>query len=146
MLAEEQAAFTERLTQLQEVTRGKKTVLCIGRLLMYYHPKAVLETIRLLQLNLTAIILLQTYGEKDKADMLAVVRQYSDVDVYDNVAGEPFLQEADIVLTTHELQNKYLKQLFLPMLPKAGRAGEIEFMEAVYRTLCSRIKGGLTYV
>ncbi len=80
--------------------------------------------------------------------MLAVVRQYSDVDVdvYDNVAGEPFLQEADIVLTTHELQNKYLKQLFLPMLPKAGRAGEIEFMEAVYRTLCSRIKGGLTYV
>lgn len=148
VLAEEQAAFTERLTQLQEVTRGKKTVLCIGRLLMYYHPKAVLETIRLLQLNLTAIILLQTYGEKDKADMLAVVRQYSDVDVdvYDNVAGEPFLQEADIVLTTHELQNKYLKQLFLPMLPKAGRAGEIEFMEAVYRTLCSRIKGGLTYV
>ena len=60
--------------------------------------------------------------------------------------GETLLQEAELVLTTHELQNRQLKQIFLPMLPRVGTKGELDFMEMIYRRLCSKIKGGLSYV
>ncbi|MBQ7317337.1 MAG: hypothetical protein IJW91_00215, partial [Phascolarctobacterium sp.] len=62
--------------------------------------------------------------------------------VYTNIDGEALLKEADLVLTTHELQDKNVKQIFLPMLPKVGTNGEIEFMQAIYRVLCSRHGGG----
>lgn len=146
ILAEELTFFNERLSTLQKITQGKKVVLCIGRLLMYYHPAAVLETIKLLKLNLTGIILLDMYSAEDKQEMLDTVKSCTDVEIFSPAEGENLLREADLVLTTHELQNKVLKQIFLPMLPKVGITGELEFMHIIYQTLCSRIKGGIRYV
>ena len=50
------------------------------------------------------------------------------------------------MLTTHELQNKEARQIFLPMLPQVAVAGEVKMMQGIYQSLCSRLKGGVRYV
>lgn len=65
----------------------------------------------------------------------------------DRETGARLAGEADIVLTTHEIQGRGLRQIFLPMLPQAGIGAMVRMMEAIYRTLCSRqARGGIRYV
>lgn len=146
VLAEEQKLFANRLQDYLKVTSKKKTVLCIGRLLQYFHPEAVLTTIRLLQLDLMGVVLLDAYDPKEKQKMVQELGKHPELRLYSAEEGEALLEEAELVLTTHELQNKQIKQIFLPMLPRVGTRGELDFMELIYRRLCSRIKGGLSYV
>lgn len=145
-LLQEKQHFDAALAKYLPVTKGKRVVLCIGRLLKYFHPESVLETIRLLQLDLTGIILLDAYDKDEREKMLQALAPAVQTQIYSADAGEPLLEAADLVLTTHELQNESIKQIFLPMLPKVGTTGELEFMELIYRRLASRIKGGLSYV
>ena len=145
-LLQEKQHFDAALAKYLPVTKGKRVVLCIGRLLKYFHPESVLETIRLLQMDLTGIILLDAYDKAEREKMLQALAPAVQTQIYSAAAGEPLLEAADLVLTTHELQNESIKQIFLPMLPKVGTTGELEFMELIYRRLASRIKGGLSYV
>ena len=145
-LLQEKQHFDAALAKYLPVTKGKRVVLCIGRLLKYFHPESVLETIRLLQMDLTGIILLDAYDKAEREKMLQALAPAVKTQIYSAAAGEPLLEAADLVLTTHELQNESIKQIFLPMLPKVGTTGELEFMELIYRRLASRIKGGLSYV
>ena len=142
VLVEEKLDLEHSLEKFLPVTANRKTVLCIGRWLMYFHPEAVLGTIKNLQLDLTGIILLDAYEEAYRKEMEDALRMYTTVPIYSNLNGEDLLKNAEVVLTTHELKDKTIKQIFLPMLPKVGTQGEIEFMRAIYRTLCSRHSGG----
>ena len=100
-----------------------------------------------LQLDLRGIVLLDALEAGYFEEMVATLRKYTDVPICSNLDGEKLLQEADVVLTTHELQDKNLKQVFLPMLPKVGTRGEIEFMQVIYKVLCSKhSSGGMVYV
>lgn len=147
VLVKEHLALQKDLEQFLPVTRSRRTVLCIGRWLMYFHPDAVLGTIKNLQLDLQGIILLDAYEEAYRQEMVQALKMYTDVPIYTNVDGEDLLKNAEVVLTTHELQDKNIKQIFLPMLPKVGTQGELEFMRVIYRVLCSRhTGGGMVYV
>lgn len=143
---EEEAALQQEINRMLPVTKGKKTVLCIGRIVKFFHPEAILETIKLLQLDLTGIVILDAYMGKDKDEMIELVASCSSAPIYNAQEGEELLAQAELVLTTHELQSSAAKQIFLPMLPLVATAGELLMMHAVYHSLCSRLKGGLTYV
>lgn len=142
----ERERLQSRLQRYLPVTAGKKTVLCIGRLIKYFHPGAILQTINLLKLDLQGIIILDAYMGGEQQEMLQVVKECSSVPTYNTADGEELLLQSDLVLTTHELQNKDIKQIFLPMLPIIGVAGELEMMDGIYRCLCSHLKGGMRYV
>ncbi len=145
LLDSERERLRQGVRRFAKVTEAKKAALCIGRLLMYYDPEATLATIKTLGLELLGVILLDAYTAKEREAVLQTVRKYTDVPVYNTAEGESCLQDADIILTTHELQDKSLKQLFIPMIPMVGFTGELEFMEAIYRALCSRHRGGMIY-
>ena len=145
-LLHERERFTVKYAEYLGTTKGKRIVLCIGRLLKYFHPAAVLSTIKLLQLDLKGIILLDAYSDTEREEMLTEIKKYTSVPIYSAGESDSLIRQADAVLTTHEFQNKKVKQIFLPMLPKVGIAGELKFMQTIYRTLCSRIQGGVRYV
>lgn len=144
---QERQSLLHGLSKYLLVTRGKTTVLCIGRWLMYFHPAGILEIIKMLQLDLKGIILLDAYDEAHRKEMLELIRRCTDKPIYSTKDGEELLSQADLVLTTHELQNPELKQIFLPMLPQVGTTGALHFMEIIYRTIRSRLQqGGVVYV
>lgn len=78
--------------------------------------------------------------------MVQLVKDSCDYPVYDIHDGEALLHEAELVLTTHELQVRDAKQIFLPMLPLVALTGELKMMRGIYQALCSRLKGGMLYV
>lgn len=147
LIWQERQRLLQGLNKYLPVTKGKKTVLCIGRWLIYFHPAGVLETIKTLQLDLQGIILLDAYDEEHKREMLNMLKAYTNKPIVDTKEGEKLLRDAELVLTTHELKHPELKQIFLPMLPQVGISGELHFMDVIYRTLRSRLKqGGVIYV
>lgn len=147
LIKEEEEYLCSAIKKYLPYTSNKKVVLCIGRLLEYFEPGAVLEIIDKLHLDLRSIVLLNAYDEKSRNQMKAAIEKYTDVCIFSDEISENLLDGIDLVLTTHELKNKNIKQLFLPMLPNVGTAGELNLMQAVYRILCSKIThGGIIYV
>lgn len=146
-----EAAERERLHRALEryrpSTEGKTAVLCLGRWLRYFQPDTILETTSLLGLHVTGISLLDGYTPAEREKMEQAVRSCTTLPLVDRETGARLAGEADIVLTTHEIQGRGLRQIFLPMLPQAGIGAMVRMMEAIYRTLCSRqARGGIRYV
>lgn len=145
----EDQRLKKALEQYLPVTKDKKVVLCLGRSLEYFHPQETLEMLRLLEVDLEAVILLDAYNSKEKQEMEDVVKGPVQCPVLSQgeAEAEKILKETELVLTTHELKLGYKKQIFIPMVPRVGINGLLAFMEVIYRLLCSRIEnGGTTYV
>ena len=143
VLHEERETFYRQVQSFTALTKGKKAILCIGRWLMYFDPTTVIKTMERLELDFLGVVMLNAFDDDEhRLEMEAVVRQCTDVPIYSYQEGSALLQQADIVLSTHELQEPNIKQIFLPMLPKVGTKGEKDFMQAIQRTLCSRTQGG----
>lgn len=143
---EEVLHMQQELQKMLPVTQGRKTVLCIGRLVKFFHPGAILETIKMLELDLQGVIVLDSYMGKERDEMVRLVQECCNYPIYNIHDGEALLQKAELVLTTHELQVQDGKQIFLPMLPLVAKAGELTMMQGIYHALCSRLKGGMLYV
>ena len=147
LIEKEKEATQKQIQKLLPITQNKKTLLCVGRLLKYFQPAMFIQTLQRLHMDVTGIVILDAYLPKEREEMLAALRKCaSNIPLYNAAEGEELMCEADIVLTTHELQNKDIKQVFLPMLPIVGITGELNFMQGLCRSLCSRLKGGLSYV
>lgn len=147
LIAVEEENFYKELNEIRKNTAGKKTVLCIGRLPIYYNPDKTMETIELLQVDLQSVVLLNAYDETNRNKMLEMIKSCTDVPIVAADEADKLLKEAEIILTTHELEDRSLRQIFLPMLPLVGITGELRLMRAINRTAKSRIKrGGVVYV
>lgn len=147
LIEKEKEAIEKQIQKLLPITQNKKTLLCVGRLLKYFQPAMFIQALQRLHMDLTGIVILDAYLPKEREEMIAALRKCAgSIPLYNAAEGEQLMREADIVLTTHELQNKDIKQVFLPMLPIVGITGELNFMQGLCRSLCSRLKGGLSYV
>lgn len=147
LIEKEEERIRRACERFLPVTRKKKAVIVIGRWLVYFQPESILEIAGLLELDVRGIILLSSYPEKEREKMEAAIHACTDIPVISEKDGDSLAAEAEVILTTHELHGIEKKQLFLPMIPKAGAEGAIEYMQAVYRCLCSRqVKGGISYI
>lgn len=125
---------------------GRKAVVCIGRLVEYFDPSWVIELIGKTGLELQGIILFEGYAQKDRNGMENLIKSICDKPIYSSREGEALIGNTDIVLTTHEIATDGIKQLFLPMLPRAGANGEIELMKKMSHVFSRKgLKGGIIY-
>lgn len=147
-VAQERAKLIAYADKVKNITQGKRCVVCIGRMLTYFHPGGVLETLRRLEMQVEAIVLFDNYNARERKKMVDAVTAQCQAPIINQAEGQNLLDTADLVLTTHEItNNQELRQIFLPMLPLVGTSGEIEFMDCIYKTLCRRgEKGGIVYV
>ncbi|MDD4320096.1 MAG: nitrogenase component 1 [Acidaminococcaceae bacterium] len=134
------------LSVAREKLRDKKIVICIGRQIEYFRPEWLMEILQLSEIVPLGVILLDSYTTKDRAHMEEAIKNCTNMDVFNQVEGAKIVDAADIILTTHEIENYNARQLFLPMLPTVGVTGMIKLINNIIKIACRHgNKGGIVY-
>ena len=153
VIAREEKRLYDFTATILSVTKNKKAALGIGRGPRWYNPAETLDTVRRMQMDITAIVI---YDNKlmaeEKETVITAVEDWKassrlpDIPVITDGDYQQYLAEADVLLTTDEIMNNPVKQFFIPMVPLAGTDGEILVMRTIYRLLCRYgNKGGIAY-
>lgn len=145
-IAAEEQAFAAAVEQARKVLAGKKIVYCVGRLAQYFQPEIDLALLKRLGIQLLGIQLFDCYPDTERQLLLQRLQACTAAPVLEGVAAEMALQDADFVLTTHELLSADIKQVYTLFLPGAGWQGERDLMRAMTRIVCRQAsRGGLVY-
>lgn len=148
LVQEEEARLHEALSSMRRASAGKTAVIGIGRPAVYYDPADTVRMLRHMGMKTGAVIFYDNVGEKDRAayeKQLAGEKEIPLLSMGED--GQKAIDSSDVLLTTHEILNTSVRQLFIPMISPVGISGEIAFMKALYRLLCRYgRKGGMAYV
>lgn len=143
---EEEQRFMAYIDEAAKTLRGKKVVYCAGRAAEFFQPQTTLFLIEKLGMKLLGI---ELFDSQDKEGMLKKeekLRALTDAPILSGDAFEKAVMESDVVLTTHELVNTNVRQVFLPCVAGAGWTGEKEVMDAMVRVMHRALsRGGLIY-
>lgn len=152
-LAQAEAEQNERLqghvAQCRPALQGVKVVFCIGRPLFAAELAWITELLELAGVKLTGVVLFSSLSAEQENTLRQELSQYpayAALPLAGEQAGGPLLQAADLLVTTHELEDETKRQLFLPMLPPLGVGGLISLLGKLAR-LAKRSgqQGGVIY-
>lgn len=145
-IKEEEKRLAEQLEKIKQKLKGVRTVLCLGRSLLHFHPAWVLEFLNLAEVSLEGIVLLDSLNEQQKEEMKKELQKQTKASIFLQSEGEKVLSTVDIVVTTQELADYTKRQLFLPILPPAGVSGLL-FLIQKFTRLVQRPgeRGGIIY-
>lgn len=123
-----------------------RVVLCIGRPLIHLQPDWTLELLDLAGVKPEAIVLFNGLTQEQKTALRQELKQHTAAPIVEENEGEAMLETADILVTTHELEDETKRQLYLPVLPPLGAGGLIELLNKLAR-LAKRSgwQGGVQY-
>jgi len=147
-IAAEEAAFAVTVEKVRADLAGRRCALAIGRDLTWFQPEIILRLLKKAGVLLTGIVLLDSFLPERRAVMEEELRRRTDASIHyeGDVAAENVLHAADFVLTTHELVDAKLRQIFLALLPSVGWSMECQLLDDM-RLILHRheSRGGLIY-
>jgi len=146
VIMQQSARLQQQMIQHSADLAGIKVVICIGRPLQHFQPEWVIELLELAKVDIKGIVLFSGLTGEQKKTMGQELKKYTDVPVFEEEEGESIIEAADILVTTHELEDETKRQFFLPMLPPFGVGGMIQQFNKLAR-LARRPegKGGILY-
>ncbi len=152
VICQEEERLKDYVKSILPVTENKKAVLGIGRGPRWYNPAETLNTMRRMQMEISAVILYDKLTDEEKDTVIDAVEdwkktaQLPDIPLIADGNYTDCLEQADVLLTTDELPGNPVKQFFIPMVPLAGTDGELIVIRTIYRLLCRYgNKGGIAY-
>ena len=144
----EEASFVAAVEKARNDLAGRRCALAIGRDLTWFQPEIVLRLLDKAGIELDGIVLLDCFMPERRAVMEEELQRRTDVPIHHegDVAAEELLRRVDFVLTTHELVDTKLRQLFLALLPSVGWSMERRLLDDMRRILHRHeSRGGLIY-
>ncbi|WP_313993397.1 nitrogenase component 1 [uncultured Selenomonas sp.] len=147
-IAAEEERFAAAVEKARTDLAGHRCALAIGRDLSWFDPRIILRLLAQAGILPIGIVLLDTFLPERRAVMEAELRRLTDAPVYaeGDDAAEEMLHAADFVLTTHELVDVKLRQLFLALMPSVGWSMERTLLDDMRRVLHRHeSRGGLIY-
>ncbi|WP_102493804.1 nitrogenase component 1 [Selenomonas felix] len=144
----EEASFAAAVEKARNDLAGRRCALAIGRDLTWFQPEIVLRLLDKAGIELIGIVLLDCFMPERRAVMEEELQRRTDVPIHHegDVAAEELLHRVDFVLTTHELVDTKLRQLFLALLPSVGWSMERRLLDDMRRILHRHeSRGGLIY-
>ena len=144
----EEASFVAAVEKARNDLAGRRCALAIGRDLTWFQPEIVLRLLDKAGIELIGIVLLDCFMPERRAVMEEELQRRTDVPIHHegDVAAEELLHRVDFVLTTHELVDTKLRQLFLALLPSVGWSMERRLLDDMRRILHRHESwGGLIY-
>lgn len=147
-IAAEEEGFAAAVEKARADLAGHRCALAIGRDLSWFDPRIILRLLAQAGVLPIGIVLLDTFLPERRAVMEAELHRLTDAPVYaeGDDAAEEMLHAADFVLTTHELVDVKLRQLFLALMPSVGWSMERTLLDDMRRVLHRHeSRGGLIY-
>lgn len=147
-IASEEAAFSAVVEKARADLAGRRCGLAIGRDLTWFQPEIILRLLNKAGVVLSGIVLLDCFMPARREVMEEALRCLTDVPIYyeGDAAADEMLHAADFVLTTHELVDAKLRQLFLALLPSVGWSMERRLLDDMRQILHRHeSRGGLIY-
>lgn len=147
-IAAEEERFVAAVEKARADLAGHRCALAIGRDLSWFDPRIILRLLAQAGVLPIGIVLLDTFLPERRAVMEAELHRLTDAPVYaeGDDAAEEMLHAADFVLTTHELVDVKLRQLFLALMPSVGWSMERTLLDDMRRVLHRHeSRGGLIY-
>lgn len=144
----EEASFVAAVEKARNDLAGRRCALAIGRDLTWFQPEIILRLLDKAGIELDGIVLLDCFMPERRAVMEEELQRRTDVPIHHegDVAAEELLHRVDFVLTTHELVDTKLRQLFLALLPSVGWSMERRLLDDMRRILHRHeSRGGLIY-
>lgn len=144
----EEASFVAAVEKARNDLAGRRCALAIGRDLTWFQPEIVLRLLDKAGIELDGIVLLDCFMPERRAVMEEELQRRTDVPIHHegDAAAEELLHSVDFVLTTHELVDTKLRQLFLALLPSVGWSMERRLLDDMRRILHRHeSRGGLIY-
>ncbi|HWR05576.1 nitrogenase component 1 [Sporomusa sp.] len=145
-VAAEQQRLQEAAFEIRRTLRLARVTLVLGRPLLYFEPGWVLELLAQAEVELAAIVLLKGMTGQQQDALQQALAAYTKVPVLQQDQAEAILDTADLVITTHELDNENLRQFFLPVLPPIGVGGLLNQLRKLERLALRPVqRGGILY-
>ena len=147
-IASEEAFFSAVVEKARADLAGRRCGLAIGRDLTWFQPEIILRLLNKAGVALSGIVLLDCFMPARREVMEEALRCLTDVPIYyeGDAAADEMLHAADFVLTTHELVDAKLRQLFLALLPSVGWSMERRLLDDMRQILHRHeSRGGLIY-
>ena len=144
----EEDSFAAAVEKARNDLAGRRCALAIGRDLTWFQPEIVLRLLDKAGIELNGIVLLDCFMPERRAVMEEELQRRTDVPLHHegDAAAEELLHRVDFVLTTHELVDTKLRQLFLALLPSVGWSMERRLLDDMRRILHRHeSRGGLIY-
>ena len=144
----EEASFVAAVEKAHNDLAGRRCALAIGRDLTWFQPEIILRLLDKAGIELDGIVLLDCFMPERRAVMEEELQRQTDVPIHHegDAAAEELLHSVDFVLTTHELVDTKLRQLFLALLPSVGWSMERRLLDDMRRILHRHeSRGGLIY-
>ena len=144
----EEASFVAAVEKARNDLAGRRCALAIGRDLTWFQPEIVLRLLDKAGVELDGIVLLDCFMPERRAVMEEELQRRTNVPIHHegDAAAEELLHRVDFVLTTHELVDTKLRQLFLALLPSVGWSMERRLLDDMRRILHRHeSRGGLIY-
>lgn len=147
-IASEEESFSAVVEKARADLAGRRCGLAIGRDLTWFQPEIILRLLNKAGVALSGIVLLDCFMPARREVMEEALRCLTDVPIYyeGDAAADEMLHAADFVLTTHELVDAKLRQLFLALLPSVGWSMERRLLDDMRQILHRHeSRGGLIY-
>ena len=144
----EEASFAAAVEKARNDLAGRRCALAIGRDLTWFQPEIILRLLDKAGVELAGIVLLDCFMPERRAVMEEELQRQTDVPIHHegDAAAEELLHRVDFVLTTHELVDAKLRQLFLALLPLVGWSMERRLLDDMRQILHRHeSRGGLIY-
>ena len=147
VLSEEERDIENYISTIKDRTMGRKAAIVTGRPPRWYNPGETAESLSWLGISISSLILLDNLKPEEKVVLTENFRKVSDAPIIDGKDSGPVMDSSDILLVTNEIYSTKTKQLFIPMIPLAGTAGEKAMLRAIAHLICRYgTKGGIAYV
>ena len=144
----EEAAFQRAVDEVRPTLAERRVTFAIGRDLDWFQPKIIMRLLKEAGIELAGVVLLDSFLPGRREVMEEEVVRLTDAPIAHEGSreAEELFKAADFVLTTHELTDARLRQIFLALMPSVGWSMEKKLLHDMVHIVCRHeSRGGLIY-
>lgn len=148
VICTEEAAFQRAVEEVRPTLSERRVTFAIGRDINWFQPKIVMRILKRAGVELAGVVLLDSFlpGRREVMEEELVRLTDAPIACEGSREAEELFKASDFVLTTHELTDAKLRQIFLALMPSVGWSMEKKLLHDMVHIVCRHeSRGGLIY-